>query len=143
MKVYYIENWWTRPLNILCIKTPLERAEGRVRYWLIIYRELEVALRLDSSLDAEQPGMGSGQDDMTAWERKVTTKADLDIALRCCTRKQRAAVKAKFHSGLSYADAADRMSCSRQAAHQHCQKAIVRMAKFLAGEVDKTGVKTL
>ena len=132
-------NWWTyQAPHKQAGRTPFEVARGRVHYWLASYPRLLMAVKLGCSLG---PGDDGGNDitDMRRWERNVTTKADLDMALKHCTERQQEAVMARFHSGLSEREAAKKLGCSQPTLHEHCHKAIDVMAESLSGEPIKTG----
>lgn len=130
-------NWWTyQPEYSENTRTPFEVARKRVHFWLASYPQLQMAIKLGCSLDA-----GSGGDDiadMRRWERHVTTKADLDMALKHCTERQQEAVKAKFHEGLPEREAA-KLLTGQPDIHRLCQRAIDTMAEKLSGDNSKTG----
>ena len=132
-------NWWTQvPDWAVGEKPALDVCTGRVRFWLIVYPELSAAIRDGCAIDASEDSGGGSSSDMTWWERYVTTKADLDIALRHCSPKQQRAVKAKFHTGLSYRDAARRLGKPKSNVARWCSEAVNAIAKRLSGEWDKT-----
>jgi len=120
-------------------RDPLEVCRARVHFWLVAYPDLAAAIRDGCAIDAGEGGGVGGPDDMTWWERYVTTKADLDMALKCCTKRQQEAVKAKFHTGLSYREAARELRQPKTNVHRWCTEAITVMAEKLAGKWDKTG----
>jgi len=125
-----IDNWWTSE-DIPSGRESLAIARGRVHFWLAMYPQLEMAVRLCCSIDDD--GTGSTSSDDTQWERYVTTKADIDLALKHCTSKQQRAVRAKFHEGLPYRDVAEDWGCSHVNVIKLCQAAMTIIAKRLAG----------
>jgi len=135
-----VENWWTYE-EIPSDRIPLEIAIERVHYWLILYPHLLRMAEASSGGAFTYGNGGAGPYDpsrMRAWERAVTTKADLDIALRCCTERQREAIRARFHRGLPEREAGQVLSGSPDI-HRLCERARITMAKKLIGDNSKTG----
>ena len=132
-------NWWIYQAPYKQDdRTPFEVARGRVHYWLASYPRLLMAVKLGCSLGSGDDG-GNDITDMRRWERNVTTKADLDMALKHCTERQQEAVRARFHEGLPERKVANLLSISPPTLHEHCHKAIDTMAETLSGEPSKTG----
>ncbi len=132
------ENWWTRvPDWQLDDRTPLEICRGRVHFWLAMYPQLARALQDVGPLDASDGGVGTASD-MTWWERYVTTKADLDMALKHCTERQQEAVRARFHKGLPYREAGELLGIAGKNVHALCHRALDIIAERLAGRGNKT-----
>ena len=132
-------NWWTyqSPYKQNS-RTPLEVARSRVHRCLAGYPQLRMAVKLGCSLG---PGDGGGNDitDMRRWERNVTTKADLDMALKHCTKRQQEAVRARFYEGLPEREAADALGITRRTLRTHRNRALETMAEVLSGSSPKTG----
>ena len=133
-----VENYWTLPFPQYDITDPLRCAERRVRIWLNLYAQLEVACYLSCSVDAldRQTPTYSSSIGATPWAELMCIKADLDMAIKTLPHRSIVVVKLRYRHGYFEQDIATMMRCSQSTISRILSRACINIARRLVVSYD-------